>query len=88
MEMAKANPKAWFVSCIAKIYYRPVDKWAVQRRAYEPYFDTWQEAHNWMIKRAVGKIAQYEKSLQSLRRHLAKLQSMKDPTSEPNREGV
>lgn len=78
--MAKANPKAWFTSPIAKISYRSVDAWAVRQAKFRPYFATWREAHNWMVRRAQGEVIQFEKRAETYRRQLAKLNAMTDPT--------
>lgn len=84
--MAKANPKAWFTSPIAKISYKSVDKFSMSWKAIRPYFDTWKEAHDYMVEKAKTSIARYERDAASARRHLAKLQSMSDPTSNTDKE--
>lgn len=78
--MAKANPKAWFTSPIAKISYRSVDKWAERQAVYRPYFNTWREAHDWMVRRAQDEVIKFEKRAETYRRQLAKLNAMTDPT--------
>jgi len=75
--MAKANPKKWFPGYIAKIYFRKVDAWAKRRKQYQPYFDTWEEAHNYMLEKAKEDLAKSKKALASAERHLKKVQSMK-----------
>lgn len=78
--MAKANPKAWFTSPIAKISYKAVDKWALYNQQFRPFFPTWKEAHDWMVRRAQDKVIGLEKQAESYRRQLVKLNSMKEPT--------
>lgn len=81
--MPKANPKAWFTSPLAKITYRSVDKWAVYQARFRPYFDTWQEAHDWMLERATERLKKAQAELKSATAHLAKIKELKEPTHEP-----
>lgn len=77
--MPKANPKAWFTSPIAKISYRPVDKWAKYNERSRPFFPTWRGAHDWMLERAKERLSKAERELKSARRALEKIEAMKEP---------
>jgi len=76
--MAKELPKAYFPGCIAKIYLRTVDRWAESMKKHFPYFDTWQEAHHHMLDDATKKVKRLERDLASAKRHLAKVEAMKE----------
>lgn len=77
--MPKANPKAWFTSPIAKITYKPVDKWAVHQAKFRPYFDTWQEAWIWMMCKANERVSRAEKELRSAKAFRDKVKALKEP---------
>ena len=77
--MAKANPKAYFPGYIAQISYRKVDRTAQMWRAHWPYFDTWKEAHDFMLERARAQLKKAQAELASARRHLDKVEAMKEP---------
>lgn len=77
--MAKANPKAWFTSPIAKITFRPVDKWARQAERFRPFFPTWKEAHDWMLERAALRMKIAQAELKSATAHLEKIKAMTEP---------
>ena len=79
--MAKANPKAYFTSPIAKISYRSVDKWAKYNERFRPYFPTWGEAHGWMVSTAKERLQRAEREIASARRSLEKISAMKEPTN-------
>lgn len=83
--MAAKLPKAYFPGCIAAIYYRKVDKWAERhaKTGIQPYFNTWKEAHTYMLETTTKKIKRLEKDLASQRRHLAKVQAMNEPEAVP-----
>ena len=70
----------YFAGCIAKIYYRKVDKWAEMhaRNGIEHYFDTWKEAHDFMIADAKKNIEHLERDLKSEKRHLEKVLKMEE----------
>lgn len=84
--MSKPNPKKWFSSHIAKISFRKVDKWAENFKKYRPYFDTWEEAHQFMLERAKIDLAIAMKAAASAERHLKKVQAMKPPSEALNLE--
>lgn len=77
--MAKANPKAWFTSPIAKVTYRSVDKWARYNERFRPFFPTWGEAHAWMLEKAEDRAKKAEREYKSAVRHLAKIKEMQAP---------
>lgn len=77
--MAKANPKAWFTSPIAKITYRSVDKWAKYNEKFRPYFPTWKEAHDWMLAKAEDRFKRAQAELNSATMHRMKLKAMEEP---------
>lgn len=74
--MAKANPKAYFPGHIASISYKKVDAWARRQEKYQPYFDTWAEAHQYMVTRAEENLKRRESEFSSAKRHLAKVRIM------------
>lgn len=78
--MAKANPKAWFTSPIAKITYRSVDKQAQTQARFRPYFTTWHGAHGWMLAKARDQVRRLERELASAKRHLSKVEAMTEPS--------
>lgn len=78
--MAKANPKAWFTSPIAKITYKSVDKYARCQERWRPFFPTWTEAHAWMLERATERLKKAQAELKSATAHLAKIKELKEPT--------
>lgn len=78
--MAKANPKAYFTSPIAKISYRSVDKWAKYAEKFKPFFPTWRGAHDWMFDKAKDRLKKAERELVNARRSLDKIKAMKEPT--------
>jgi hypothetical protein len=77
--MAKANPKAWFTSPIAKITYRSVDKWARYQERFRPFFPTWKEAHDWMLAKAEERLKSAQRELKRATTQLAKLKAMEEP---------
>lgn len=80
--MAKANPKAWFTSPLAKITYKSVDKTAEMWKKHRPYFDTWQEAWVWMMCKANDRLAKAEKELRSAKAFRDKVKAMTAPTTD------
>jgi hypothetical protein len=79
--MAKANPKAYFPGYIAQISYRKVDRTAQAWRAHRPYFDTWKEAHDFMLERARARLKKSQAEIASAKRHLGKVEAMKEPAT-------
>lgn len=79
--MAKANPKAWFTSPLAKITYRSVDKWAEYNHKFRPYFPTWKEAHDWMLAKAEQRLKRAQAELKSATKHIEKVKVMREPTN-------
>lgn len=81
--MAAKNPKAYFPGCIAKISFKPVDKWArTQAERHpnlHPYFSTWNAAHDYMVREALKKLERSERELVSRRKHLYAVLAMKNP---------
>lgn len=77
--MPKANPKAWFTSPLAKITYKSVDKWAENWRTHRPYFQTWKEAHDWMLTKADDRLKKAQAELKSATMHRMKLKAMEEP---------
>lgn len=78
--MARANPKAWFTSPIARITYRSVDKQAHYQARFRPFFPTWQGAHGWMLSKARDRVRRIERDLASAKRHLSKIEAMAEPS--------
>lgn len=79
--MAKANPKAWFTSPIAKITYKSVDKHAHYQERFRPFFPTWAEAHAWMLEKAKTELLRAERDAKRARRFLEKVQALKEPSN-------
>lgn len=84
--MAKANPKAWFVSPIAKITYGSIDKWAKYNERFRPFFPTWKEAHDWMLAKAAERLKNAQAGLKSAERHYAKVAAMQEPVNNSNQK--
>src|SRR5262249_16866154 len=74
--MAKALPRAYFAGYMAHIHYRKVDRFAESRKAFVPYFDTWAEAHAYMLNKAKNDLKKAQRDLASATRHLAKVSAM------------
>ncbi|MBB3802022.1 hypothetical protein FHR47_002270 [Xanthomonas arboricola] len=82
--MAKKNPVAYFPSVgTARICRRSVDKYAQRNSAWRPYFDTWQEAHAWLQRRAEAELAKSFAAASADRKHLARVLALKEPTALP-----
>jgi len=79
--MARANPKAWFTSPIAKITYKSVDAHARYQERWRPFFETWAEAHAWMLEKAKAKLVEADREAKRARRFLEKVQAMKEPNN-------
>lgn len=77
--MAKTNPKAWFTSSIAKIAYRTVDRWARNMSQFRPYFQTWKEAHEWMLAKSAERVKKAKAELKSAIAHHEKVAALKEP---------
>lgn len=77
--MAKASPRAWFTSPIARISYRKVDKYDQAYAHLRPFFPTWGEAHAWMLTKAAKDLKTAEQNLASAKRHMAKVKAMTEP---------
>lgn len=79
--MTKALPKAYFPGSVAKISYRKVDKWAVAWKAHWPYFDTWEEAHAYMLDKATKHANRAKKEAAAAERHLKRVMEMEKPSA-------
>jgi len=77
--MAKANPKAWFPGWTARISYKAVDKYARMQERLKPFFPTWGEAHDYMLKRASERLQKAAAEYQSAAKHLEKVKAMTEP---------
>jgi len=77
----KKLPMKWFPGCTAQIRLRKVDKWAEIHAKWglHPYFDTWEEAHAYMMDDAIKKVQRLEKDLASGKRHLERVKLLKKP---------
>jgi hypothetical protein len=86
--MGRKLPLKWFPAYTAQIYLKKVDKWAETwaKNGVHPYFDTWEEARDFMIERAVGKIKRLKRELASEERHLAKVLTLIRPEDEEPKE--
>jgi biotin-(acetyl-CoA carboxylase) ligase len=84
----KKLPMKWFPQCIAQIRFRKVDKWAEQfaRNGITPYFDTWEEAHAYMLQKAITAETKATKALASAKRHLERVKALKKPKQEPTHD--
>ncbi len=77
--MAKANPKAFFPGVVATISYKKVDAYAQRQASFKPFFDTWEEAHQFMLDRAMKKLELASRELERHRKRLASVLAMKPP---------
>lgn len=67
---------AYFPQCIAKISCKKVGDWAERQKATWPFFDTWEDAHAFMVERARKNLKKAERELASSKRHLASVLAM------------
>lgn len=81
----KACPKKYFPQPVAKINFRKMDQWAEKRKEFAPYFDSWQEAHAYMLTRAETALKRARRKVESAKRHLVKVQAMTPPEADGNR---
>ncbi|GIK44745.1 MAG: hypothetical protein K8L99_32810 [Anaerolineae bacterium] len=72
----QSSPMAYFPQGIAKISYKKVDAWAERQKTTWPFFETWEEAHAFMVERAKKDIKKAERELASSKRHLASVLAM------------
>lgn len=78
--MAKANPKAWFPNgYMARMSYKSVGKHERAWSNTRPYFDTWAEAHGWMLAVAEKRLKRAQADLKSATRYHAKVKAMSEP---------
>lgn len=77
--MARANPKAYFPGHTGRISYRKVDKTAQMWRKHRPYFDTWTEAHDFMLADAENELKKAQAQLNRAINHHLKVAVMKEP---------
>lgn len=77
--MPKANPKAYFPGCIAQISYKKVGKLDQSWRQHRPYFDTWSEAHDFMLTRSEQDLKKAQAQLNSAISHHLKVTAMEEP---------
>lgn len=78
--MAKKLPMKWFPGYTAQIRLRKVDKWAEHFAKHgSPYFDTWEEAHLYMVEKAKKDLDQCKRNFDSAKRHLSKVEALKKP---------
>lgn len=78
--MAKKLEMKWFPSNYGKaIKLKKVDKWAKMQAEFCPYFDTWEEAHAWLVKRATERMASAVRELPKAYQHLEDVRRMIPP---------
>lgn len=75
----QSSPMAYFPQGIAKISYKKVDAWAERQKTTWPFFETWEEAHAFMVERARKDLKKAERELASSKRHLAGVLAMSPP---------
>lgn len=82
--MSKALPLKWFPGYTAQIRLGKVDGWAEvwAKQGTRPYFDTWEQARDYMIETTTKKINRLNRDLASERRHLVKVQNLQKPDEE------
>lgn len=77
--MPRANPKAYFPGSTGRISYRKVDKIAQSWRQHRPYFDTWGEAHVFVVTSAEQALKKAQIQLNIAIKHHLKVTAMKEP---------
>ena len=78
--MATKLPMAWFPDrYMATIRMKRVDKWARFYASINPYFDTWDEANNWLRCRLLDELEGTLKDADRCRRKLTKAISLEKP---------
>lgn len=83
--MTKKLPFAFFPAyAMAFIRHKKVDAWAARSAKnfpqIHPYFDTWQEAHDYLSSKAQKRLDDARRELKSAERHFAKVKAMVPPT--------
>jgi hypothetical protein len=82
--VSKAKPKKYVPSCsLAKIAHRKLSAWEERDPVRHPAFDTWGEAHNYMIQRAETKAKRAMKELAYAQSKLLAVCKMGKPESAP-----
>ncbi|MBS0200480.1 MAG: hypothetical protein JSR70_08525 [Proteobacteria bacterium] len=70
----------WFPSDHGRsIKLKKVDKWAKMHADFCPYFDTWEEAHAWLVKRATDRMASAVREIPKAHQHLEVVRAMTPP---------
>lgn len=79
--MAAKLPRKWIAGPLAQIKLRPVDKWVEyqHRSGFRPYFDTWVEAHAWLVEKANRDLAMAKRTHEAAVRHQQRVQAMQPP---------
>lgn len=85
--MANKLPRKWFPSpYIVSLRERKVDRWAERSKEHQPYFETWRDAHQWMIQNGMTRIDEAKRNLErakkalaSAERYLNKVKAMQEP---------
>ena len=84
--MSKKLPLKWFPDefTARPIRLQKVDKWAEYhaKSGLRPYFDTWEEAYEWMLNKATKNLARAKKELSSAERFLNKVRVFTKPDNE------
>lgn len=74
------KPKKWFPDgYMAVLKFRQPRMWDDYEPSPYPRFDTWAEAHQFMMKRAAQKIENAKSDLAAAERHLKKVRAMQPP---------
>jgi hypothetical protein len=79
--MAKKLPLKWFPSkWMAQIKLHKVDEWAEHWAKHgSPYFDTWEEAHEYMLEKAIKRVDMARKDYTAAERYLARVKVLAKP---------
>lgn len=82
--MAAKLPAAWFPNpYMGTIRRLKVDRFAPVHPSLYPYFDTWAEAHEWLVDKAKKDLEKSSRELESNRKRLMRALEMTDPTTHP-----
>lgn len=83
--MGTRLPLAWFPNrYMATIRRRKVDRHAMSyaARGIQPYFDTWDEAHRWLIDKVGKDLEKASKEVESQRKRFMRVVALTAPSAE------
>ena len=78
--MAVAYQRKWFVNdYFARITLRKCDRNAEFFKSVTPFFDTWEEAHQYLTNRAQDRLKKAKAELPAAERNIKRVAGLKTP---------